>query len=141
MAKLAFLAVMVLLVTALVASSPARATDVRPCPAPPLTVDELLALAGDAGYAGFAGQLNPDGLACYGASDVMVVGFVHEPDGLGGTGAVVIEPTWLTEWGLFLPWCCSLPRASASSPGSSGRRAGAWDRNAPVGDRGVGLIR
>ena len=102
MAKLAFLAVMVLLVTALVASSPARATDVRPCPAPPLTVDELLALAGDAGYAGFAGQLNPDGLACYGASDVMVVGFVHEPDGLGGTGAVVIEPTWLTEWGLFL---------------------------------------
>ena len=58
--------------------------------------------AGDAGYAGFAVQLNPDGLACYGASDVTVVGFVHEPDGLGGTNAVAIEPTWLTEWGLFL---------------------------------------
>lgn len=90
------------IVVGFTAGSPVHATDVRPCPAQPLTVGELLALADDAGYAGFLGQLNPAGLACFGGSDVRVIGFVDEPEGLGGVSAIVIEPRWLTERGLFL---------------------------------------
>jgi hypothetical protein len=102
MAKPAFLALAFFALIAWAAGSPVHAADVPPCPTAPLTVKELLALADDAGFAGFAGQLNPNGLACFEGSDVTVVGFVQEPEGLGGTSAVVIEPTWLTEWGLFL---------------------------------------
>jgi hypothetical protein len=102
MAKVVSLAFVLVLLFASGAASRAHATDVRPCPATPVTVDELLGLADGAGFAGFAGQLNPGGLACYEGSDVTVQGFVQEPEGLGGTSVVVIEPTWLTEWGLFL---------------------------------------
>ena len=100
--KLVTSVVALCIVVGFTAGSPVRATDVRPCPAQPLTVGELLALADDAGYAGFLGQLNPAGLACFGGSDVRVIGFVDEPEGLGGVSAVVIEPRWLTERGLFL---------------------------------------
>lgn len=71
------------------------------CPAQPLTVGELRGLwSGE--FSGFAGMTNPRGRACYGRSNVRVIGFVDQPEGLGGTSASGIKPVWLTEWGLIL---------------------------------------
>ncbi len=71
------------------------------CPAQPLTVGELRGLWGGE-FAGFAGMTNPRGRACYGGSSVRVIGFVDQPEGVGGTSAAGIKPAWLTEWGLLL---------------------------------------
>lgn len=72
------------------------------CPDPPLTVVELRRLWDDGGFAGFMGMTNAAGLQCYGRADVRVIGFVDAAEGLGGTSATYITPSWLTESGLTL---------------------------------------
>jgi hypothetical protein len=92
-------------VVTLAASAPAvassGATDAAGCPTRPLSVAELLRLW-DGEPAGFLGMTSPRGRACFGRSDVVVFGYVNAPDGMGGTSAVTILPSWLTENGLML---------------------------------------
>ena len=71
------------------APSPATARTI-PCPdGEPVSVREVLAMAGD--YGGYWGPI-PRLHACFGDAPILVAGVVNRPDGLGGTSTSGVTP-------------------------------------------------
>lgn len=70
------------------------------CPTEPVNLDDLIGLRRDIGplTTRYTDRLNERALACIGSSDVHLVAFVANPEGLGGTVGYTVSPAWLDTW-------------------------------------------
>jgi hypothetical protein len=88
-------------------AGPPPAAAATPCPTGPITIKDLIRLAGDRGplldrYPPAVAGIYERALACLGTRTLRFKAYVADPGGVGGTSAYGVAPRWMLDAGVFL---------------------------------------